>query len=99
MRQNKFHSSNATIALTSLGMRIRRLRKSKKWSLTDLQERTGVHRTTLSRLELGHPGVTIGAMAAVLETLGILSDLELLVIKDESTLHQNEQVPHLDPNF
>lgn len=37
---------------TSMGQRIRRLRKAKGWSQTDLAERSGLARATIARLEL-----------------------------------------------
>lgn len=101
MHQKKdFFSYSVTVALTSLGARIRRARKARKLSLAQLEQITRIHRTTLGRLELGDPGVSIGIFLAVLEALQELADAELLLSRPETPRHQREtSPPDLDQDF
>ena len=101
MRQKNDFTSQAVIdALLSLGMRIRRARKARKWSLSQLEQITRIHRTTLGRLERGDPGVSIGVFLSVLEALQELSETELLVSRPETPKHQRTpSKPILDQNF
>ena len=48
-----------------------------------LAERAGMSRTTLSSIEKGHAGVTLGAYANVLHSLGLHGDLALVARDDE----------------
>jgi predicted transcriptional regulator len=101
MRQ---HSDFLTAAvhetLIQLGQRIRRRRKARKLSLSQLSKITRIHRTTLGRLELGDPGVSIGNFLAVLEALQELPDIELLVSRPETPRHlRTAPTPFVDQDF
>jgi ribosome-binding protein aMBF1 (putative translation factor) len=70
MRQgHDFLTEAVRNTLDQLGQRIRRARKARKLSLSQLEQITRIHRSTLGRLELGDPGVSIGGLLAVLEAL------------------------------
>ena len=101
MRQNnEFISESVIYALSSLGARIRRARKARKWSLSQLEQNTRIHRTTLGRLERGDPGVSLGVFLSVLDALQELSDTELLVSHPETPKHQRSlSIPILDQDF
>lgn len=61
--------------LTELGENIRLARLRRKLSTGQVCERAGIGRNTLWQIEKGGPGVTIGAYAQVLFTLGLEQDL------------------------
>jgi len=62
--------SPAVLAATSrLGGHVQAMRKRQRLTQEQLAERAGVGRTTLHKLETGHPGV---AIASVLEVLQVL---------------------------
>lgn len=86
-------SAPVTGALSRLGERIRRARKSRAISLSDLEAICRVHRTTLGRLERGEPGVSLGVFLAVLEALGELADVELLLARPDTPRHRRETPP------
>ena len=64
--------------LLQLGDRLRSLRKSRKLSAVELARRVGISRTTLSAVEAGDPGPSIGTYLRVMSALGIAGDLALL---------------------
>lgn len=101
MRQKSDFTSAAVLdTLASLGARIRRARRARKLSLTQLEQMTRIHRSTLGRLELGDSGVSIGVMLTVLEALQTLSDAELLVSHPETPAHlRATSAPQLDQDF
>lgn len=63
-------------ALSKLGDDIYDARKRRKLSATVVAERAFTSRKTLSRVEKGDHGVSIGIYAAVLNALGLLGGLE-----------------------
>lgn len=69
--------------LTALGENIRLARLRRKLSMVLVAERAGMSRTTLRSIEQGQPGVTLGAYANVLHTLGLHQDLALVARDDE----------------
>lgn len=80
-------------ALRKLGQDIRDARLRRRIQTTVMAERASISRTTLSKLEKGEPGVSMGAYATVLFVLGmaeriggladVTSDLVGLELEDE----------------
>lgn len=99
MRQKDYSSLAAKSVFQRLGARIRLARKSRGLALTDLENRCGVHRTTLSRLEAGDTGVTFTVFLSVLEALGCLSDVEAILSSPISPDSSQAQAPRLDADF
>ena len=60
-----------TDRLRVYGGRIRMARMRRRWSQTELAERMGVERRTVSRLEQGNAGVGLGAFLGALWILGL----------------------------
>ena len=61
--------------LVELGTHIRLARLRRKLSATLVAERAGMSRPTLRAIERGDAGVTLGAVANVLHSLGLEKDL------------------------
>jgi transcriptional regulator with XRE-family HTH domain len=64
--------------LTKLGQDIRDARLRRRISTAVMAERASMTRTTLSKIEKGAPGVSIGGYAAVLFVLGLSEKLGAL---------------------
>jgi transcriptional regulator with XRE-family HTH domain len=62
-------------ALYLIGERISTARKRRKLTMEDMALRMFVTRKTLSRLEKGDPGVSLGVLASALWVLGLEKDL------------------------
>lgn len=58
-------------ALLLLGGMIRAARTERKWGAQELAERANISRPMLSRIEVGNPGCSIGAVFEVAAILGI----------------------------
>lgn len=69
--------------LWELGENIRLARLRRKFSAELVAERAGMSRTTLRAIENGEAGVTIGAYANVLHSLGLHDDIGLIGRDDE----------------
>ncbi|MFH1466880.1 MAG: helix-turn-helix transcriptional regulator [Pseudomonadota bacterium] len=69
--------------LRGLGENIRLARLRRGFSAQLVAERAGMSRTTLRAVERGEAGVTLGAYANVLHSLGLHDDLGLLARDDE----------------
>jgi ribosome-binding protein aMBF1 (putative translation factor) len=69
--------------LQGLGERIRLARLRRGFSMELVSERAGMSRTTLRSIERGEAGVTLGAYANVLHSLGLHEDLALIARDDE----------------
>jgi transcriptional regulator with XRE-family HTH domain len=70
-------------ALTELGLNIRLARQRRQLSAQLVAERSGLSRPTLRAVERGDPRVTLGAVATVLNTLGLADDLAVVARNDE----------------
>lgn len=100
MRQERdFTSESCKEALARLGERIKRARRAKKLSQGDLEAICRVHRSTLTRLEQGDPGVSLGVFVLVLEALRETGDLELLLSQPEVSNKRKVARPQLDRDF
>ncbi|HEX5371707.1 MAG TPA: helix-turn-helix transcriptional regulator [Aquabacterium sp.] len=77
------NTTNSTIVLErqlllQLGERLKRLRKAKGLSAVEMAKRVGISRTTLSAVEAGDPGPSIGTYLRVMSVLGVSGELALL---------------------
>lgn len=64
--------------LLQLGDRLKRLRKAQGLSTVEMAKGVGISRTTLSAVEAGDPGPSIGTYLRVMSVLGISGELALL---------------------
>lgn len=64
--------------LLQLGDRLRRLRKAQGLGTVEMARRVGISRTTLSAVEAGDPGPSIGTYLRVMSVLGVSGELALL---------------------
>jgi transcriptional regulator with XRE-family HTH domain len=72
-----------TRVLSELGENIRLARLRRGFSMELVAARAGMSRATLSAVERGEPGVTLGSYANVLHSLGLHEDLALVARDDE----------------
>ena len=68
--------------LQAFGERLRLARRRRSLTAAQVAERAGMAPMTLRSLEHGGAGVTMGAYLAVMQVLGIESDLDLLASAD-----------------
>ena len=66
----------ATERIKELGYRIRLARTRRDMSIAELAAQAGINRNTLNALELGKPGVALGAYVTVLWALGLDKTLD-----------------------
>jgi len=71
-------SNKAKEALKELGNQIRQARKRRLWTIAELANKIQVTAPTIIALEKGAPTVSVGALAAVLWTLGLENELSHL---------------------
>lgn len=64
--------------LLQLGDRLKRLRKAQGLGTVAMAQRAGISRTTLSAVEAGDPGPSIGTYLRVMSVLGVAGELALL---------------------
>lgn len=69
--------------LTEFGENIKLARLRRKLSSEQVADRAGMGRSTLIKIERGHPGVGIGHYINVLKVFGLENDLLLLAKDDE----------------
>jgi len=77
--------------LTELGQRLRRLRLDRNESQERFATRLGVSIPTLRKMERGDPTVSVGLWADALWLLDRLSDLERLLVPQQSLFDQFEK--------
>ncbi|WP_273454202.1 helix-turn-helix domain-containing protein [Nevskia ramosa] len=85
-KANQSLSPAAEKALFQLGSRVRRARIARRWTLADLSERMFVTPATVRRLELGHPGTSLGVLVTALSIFGLTSDLDRLAALDSDRI-------------
>ncbi|MCC2112586.1 MAG: helix-turn-helix transcriptional regulator [Hyphomicrobiales bacterium] len=61
----------ATETQTSLGRRVREMRKARGWTLADLSERTGLALSTISKMERGEISLTYDRFMRLAQGLGL----------------------------
>lgn len=83
MRRTTPQFPHVTQTMEQLGERIRLARLRRKLSQDLLARRAGMSRATLQRIEAGDPGVSFGALANVLHSLGLHTDLDQVAADDE----------------
>jgi len=74
MRVNKWDqimTDEASLTMRDMGKLIQLARKRRKMSVIELAKRVGVDRRTISHLEAGNPGVSIGVLVQVLSVLNL----------------------------
>ena len=71
--------------IQQLAERIRIARKRRGWTVAETAAKAGINRNTLTALELGKPGVSIGACVAVLWVLGLDRTLDAVADPDKDT--------------
>jgi transcriptional regulator with XRE-family HTH domain len=70
MTEKSLPSKRATAELIKLGADIEIARKRRQFTQQRLADGSGISRATLRKLAAGDPGVSVGALAMVLLTLG-----------------------------
>jgi len=78
-------SSEVSDRIRELGYRIRLARTRRGMSITELAAKAGLNRNTLNALELGKPGVALGAYVTVLWALGLDKTLDGAAHPDADT--------------
>lgn len=73
---DKLLTGDANISLKEAGRLISEARKRRGMSLLELGRRAGVDRRTVSQLEAGRPGVSIGLFFQVLSLLNLAKGIE-----------------------
>lgn len=81
--------------LERLGQNIRTARKLRALSMQDLAARCMTTRETIRRLELGHPGVSIGVLAQVLWVLQLDAQLGQIAALENDAIGQAMAVTRL----
>jgi len=66
----------ATERVKELGYRVRLARTRRGMSIAEVAAKAGINRNTLNALELGKPGVALGAHVTVLWALGLDTTLD-----------------------
>lgn len=72
--------------IRKLGSDVRDARKRRRLTMALVSERASISRMTLSKLEKGDPGVSIGVYASVLYALGLLKHLEEVADANKDSL-------------
>jgi len=81
----KTRPSEAIERIKELGHRVRLARTRRGMSIAEVAAKAGINRNTLNALELGKPGVAIGAYITVLWALGLDRTLDGVAHPDSDT--------------
>jgi len=81
----KTRPSEAIERIKELGHRMRLARTRRGMSIAEVAAKAGINRNTLNALELGKPGVAIGATITVLWALGLDRTLDGVAHPDSDT--------------
>ena len=92
---NKTIPIPASRALKKLGEDLKNARKRRRITTKLAAERANISRTTLTKIEKGDAGVSIGAYAKVLFILGLISHLADMVDVTSDKLGQMFEAEHL----
>jgi transcriptional regulator with XRE-family HTH domain len=76
MSTKKLIPAEAAERIKELGYRVRLARTRRGMSIAELAAKAGINRNTLNALELGRPGIALGAYVTVLWALGLDKTLE-----------------------
>jgi transcriptional regulator with XRE-family HTH domain len=85
MTIQKILPAQAIEHIKDLGYRVRLARTRRGMSIAELAAKAGINRNTLNALELGKPGVALGAYVTVLWALGLDKTLEGVAHPDADT--------------
>ena len=85
MEYKKAMPAEVAARLKDLGYRLRTARTRRGMSIAEAAVKAGINRNTLNALELGKPGVAIGAYITVLWTLGLDQTLDGVAHPDADT--------------
>jgi Uncharacterized protein conserved in bacteria len=77
--------SEVSDRIKELGYRIRLARTRRGMSIAELAAKADINRNTLNALELGKPGVALGAYVTLLWALGLDKTLEAVAHPDSDT--------------
>jgi transcriptional regulator with XRE-family HTH domain len=69
--------------LSQFGERLKLARMRRKLSNAVVAQRAGISRTSLYKVETGHPGATLGTYFRVLAVLGLEGDINVLAADDK----------------
>jgi transcriptional regulator with XRE-family HTH domain len=76
MASRRIIPSEVSDRIRELGYRIRLARSRRGMSIAEVAAKAGINRNTLNALELGKPGVALGAYVTVLWALGLDKTLD-----------------------
>ena len=78
----KTHPAQTAERTKELGYRVRLARTRRGMSIAEVAAKAGINRNTLNALELGKPGVALGAYVTVLWVLGLDKTLDAVAHPD-----------------
>jgi transcriptional regulator with XRE-family HTH domain len=82
MGTSKTLPNEVTERVKELGYRIRQARARRRMSIAEVAAKAGMNRNTLNALELGKPGIGLGAYVTVLWALGLDKTLDAVTHPD-----------------
>lgn len=85
MVSQKILPSEVSARIKELGYRVRLARTRRGMSIADVAAKADINRNTLNALELGKPGVALGAYITVLWVLGLDKTLDAVAHPDTDT--------------